>query len=47
MMALVFKKLLIRECPSETKIFGKYSRVEKELDLVIPESYIHRNPQEM
>ena len=38
--ALELKKPQIREFPFETKVFEKYSRVEKALDSVILESYI-------
>ena len=37
---LVLKKPQIREFPFETKVFERYSRVEKALDSVILESYI-------
>ena len=38
--ALELKKPQIREFPFETKVFDRYSRVEKALDSVILESYI-------
>ena len=38
---LDLKKPQIREFPFETRVFEKYSRVEKALDSVILESYIH------
>ena len=38
---LELKKPQIREFPFETKVFEKYSRVEKTLNSVILESYIH------
>ena len=37
---LELKKPQIREFPFETKVFERYSRVEKALDSVILESYI-------
>ena len=38
---LELNKPQIREFPFETKVFEKYSRVEKTLNSVILESYIH------
>jgi len=37
---LKLKKPQIREFPFETKVFDRYSRVEKAMDSVIFESYI-------
>ncbi len=39
--ALELKKPQIREFPINTKVFERHSRVEKALDSVILESYIH------